>query len=144
MEFDFGNTCELLFRFMTWFTCLCLVILGYMNIAVYFYCLPENDVYWYPSRIVFSNFGVIFILTPHGVDIVVFFILFRVVVVSSWIHSTIGTLGGVILAGVNCDVSILVTSMGVLICGHFCDTVGPCLETTSDVWHVYFFVEYLR
>ena len=102
LESDCGTTCGLLFNFMTWFTCLCLVISGYIHIATDFYCLPAKDVACYSSRIVFSAFGVLFIFTLPVINLIVGYILFSVVVVSSRVSYTIGTIGGIILAGVHC------------------------------------------
>ena len=80
--------------------------------------------------------------TLYVINIIVGYILFRVVVVSSGYYSTIGTLGGFILAGVHCDGSIWVTSMCVFICGFFNIQLVLVWKTPLDVLHVYFFVEY--
>ena len=130
LESDCGTTCGLLFNFMTWFTCLCLVISGYIHIVTGFYCLLAKDVACYSPRIVFSAFGVLFIFTLPVINLIVGYIIFKVVVISSGVSCTIFTLGGVILAGVRCDGSIWVTYTSVLICGYFCDKVGPCVANT--------------
>ena len=114
--------------FMIWFTCLCLVILGYMYIDANVYCFLAKDVACYYSRIVFSTFGVLFIFTLPVNNLIVGYILSSVVVISSGVSSPIGTIGGIILAWVHCDGSLWVTYMGVFICGYICNTVGPCFS----------------
>ena len=73
------------------------------------------------------TFDVLFIFTLPIMNLILGYILFCVVVTSYRFASTIGTLGGVILAGVHCYGSIWVTYMSGFICGYFCDTVGPCV-----------------
>ena len=94
LESDCGTTCGLLFNFMTWFTCLCQVILEYMYISVNVYCFPPKYVACYSSRLVFSTFGVLCIFTLPGINIIVGYILVRVFFISSRFYSTIGTLRG--------------------------------------------------
>ena len=98
-----GTTCGLLFNFVVWFTCLCLVLVGYLYIAVNVYCFPAKSIACYSYRIVFRTFNVLFIFTLPGINLIVCYILLYVVFVSSWVASNIFTLGGVILAGINCD-----------------------------------------